>query len=424
MNLLLLLPLGLAALAALVLPVLLHLARRSEPRTTVFAALRWLRPQPQPQRRHRLEELLLLLVRLLLLALLALLLAQPVLFGRPDLHPYVAIADGVDASAARAALTNADARWHRLAPGFPTLDEDDASQGTANAGPSHATLPSLLRELDATLPAGVPLTVVVPPVLVDADAQRPVLSRRVDWRVVPGATRLQADGVAADAAANALPGETAPADRKPSDDTLTTFALAVRYAPDRAAALPYLRAAGIAWATPPGGGASGRRASRTSDAPAATPIDPRTRHLAWLVPGVVPQFIRTWIADGGRVLLDAQADWPGLDDAPVLWRDDEGALVRGFASGRGRVMRLERPLLPASMPALLAPDFPNRLRDLFADAQPAPARVAAADYAPSAGTAPWREQPRPLAPWLAWAVAIAFLLERWLANGRRRSDAP
>ena len=40
MNLALLLPAGLAALAALLLPLLIHLARRSEQRPTVFAALR------------------------------------------------------------------------------------------------------------------------------------------------------------------------------------------------------------------------------------------------------------------------------------------------------------------------------------------------------------------------------------------------
>ncbi len=428
MNLLLLLPLGLAALAALLLPLLLHLARRSEPRTTVFAALRWLRPQPQPQRRHRFEELLLLLLRLLLLALLALLMAQPVLFGRPDLRPYVAVAGGVDMTAARAAVRIAEARWHRLAAGFPALDDDASARTARIPDATDTTLPSLLRELDATLPAGVPLTVVVPPVIDDADAQRPVLSRRVDWRVLPGAASAANSAAGSDATANAGRSETAPAARTRGGDTPADFTLVVRHAPERAASLPYLRAAGIAWATPAGDDATadsaGTRASRTRDAPAATAIAPGTRHLAWLVPGPVPQAVRAWIADGGRALLDAQADWPGLDDAPVLWRDENGALVRGLAAGRGRVMRLERPLLPASMPVLLAPDFPTRLRALFADAPLPPARVAAEDYAPTTGRAPWPEQPRPLAPWLAWAVALAFLLERWLANGRRRSDAP
>lgn len=401
MNLLLLVPLGLAAFAALLLPLLLHLARRSEPRTTVFAALQWLRPRPQPQRRHRLEELLLLLLRLLLLALLALLLAQPVLFGRPDLRPYVALAGGVDPAAARAVVEQRDARWHRLAPGFPEIDA--AGRDERDTAPAtSATLPSLLRELDATLPTGTPLTVLVPRTLDDADAQRPVLSRHVAWRVLPDSTQTRPPSAARDGK---------------RDD----FALAVRYAPDRTASLPYLRAAGIAWAAD---ARSAGAESRVVVAATNAPFDASARRLVWLPPGPLPDYVRDWIANGGRALLDASTGWPGLDDAPVLWRDADGALVRGLPFGRGRVMRMQRPLLPAAMPALLEPDFPARLRALFADAPPAPARVDAADYAPRVGAAPWPERPRPLSPWLVWAVAIVFLLERWIANGRRRSDAP
>ena len=77
----LLLPAALAALGALLVPLLIHLARRSQRQPTVFAALRWLRSEVRPQRRIRLDELLLLALRLLLIALLALWLARPVLFG-------------------------------------------------------------------------------------------------------------------------------------------------------------------------------------------------------------------------------------------------------------------------------------------------------------------------------------------------------
>ena len=64
MNLALLLPAGLAALAAVLLPLLIHLARRSEQRPTVFAALQWLRRKPKPRHRIRFDEWPLLLVRL------------------------------------------------------------------------------------------------------------------------------------------------------------------------------------------------------------------------------------------------------------------------------------------------------------------------------------------------------------------------
>ncbi|MCE4302280.1 BatA domain-containing protein, partial [Xanthomonas hortorum pv. vitians] len=116
MNLLLLFPAGLAALAALLLPLLIHLARRSEHRPTDFAALRWLRALPRPRHRVRFDEWPLLLVRLLLLAALALLLAEPALRDHQDTRPRVAVSPGVDVAAARALSHAANAQWVWLAP--------------------------------------------------------------------------------------------------------------------------------------------------------------------------------------------------------------------------------------------------------------------------------------------------------------------
>ena len=76
MTPLLLAPLGLAALAALIVPLLIHLHRRTEEVPVDFAALRWLDILTRPRSRIRFEEWLLLALRLLLVALLGLLLAQ------------------------------------------------------------------------------------------------------------------------------------------------------------------------------------------------------------------------------------------------------------------------------------------------------------------------------------------------------------
>ena len=100
MSLAWLFPAGLAALATLLLPLLIHLARRDEQQRLDFAALRWLSAKPRPRRRIRFDEWPLLLVRLLLLALLAVLLARPALHGIEDNTPRVAIAPGVDAATA------------------------------------------------------------------------------------------------------------------------------------------------------------------------------------------------------------------------------------------------------------------------------------------------------------------------------------
>jgi hypothetical protein len=337
----------------------------------------------------------------LLLAALAVLLAEPVLFGKPDRRPWILVAPGVDAAAARGAGDTRAAQWHWLAPGFPALDAKAANPPIAAAS-APATFASLLREADAKLPAGTPLTVLVPAVLDGADAEQPTLSRRVDWRVMPASA--------------------APVQAAPSKTVVPR--LMVRYAPERAPSLRYLRAAGATWqpaasATPRMDPASAS-ASPVNIAPAAQALDGGTRHLVWLVPGALPPTVRDWISAGGDALLDARTVVPELADAAVVWRDDSGPLARGTRLGRGRVMRLERDLLPAQMPGLLEPDFPEQLQHLFATPPPAPARVDASAYIPRTGASPYPETPRPLAPWLAALIAVLFLIERWLANGPRR----
>lgn len=400
MNLALLLPAGLAALAALLLPLLLHLARRSEHRPTDFAALRWLAARARPRRRLRFDEWLLLALRLLLLGLLALLLARPVLHDAADATPWVVAAPGVAAATLRAAGGDAEVRRHWLAPGFPD----------AGAGPPSGTVAigSLLRELDATLPAAVPITVLVPPVIDGADAQRPRLSRQVDWQVVAS------DGD--DAAPSASDAMAAPS--PPS--------LVVRHAPERADAVRYLRAAAAAWqATTPG--AEQESVARAPPASAldvggpgqAIPQDARA--LVWLAAGPLPDDVRRWIETGGTALLASDTVLPELAQSDVRWRGDDGEpLVRGVALGGGQVLQWSRPMSPATMPALLEADFPTRLRKLFDDPPPPPARVAAQDYAPLDGAAAWPETPRELAPWLALLIAALFLVERWLAASPRR----
>src|SRR3546814_121961 len=78
MSIGLLFPAALTALAALALPLLIHLTRRSDRQLLDFAALRWLRAKERARRRLRIDEWPLLVLRLLLLAALVLLLAQPV----------------------------------------------------------------------------------------------------------------------------------------------------------------------------------------------------------------------------------------------------------------------------------------------------------------------------------------------------------
>ncbi|WP_298397827.1 BatA domain-containing protein [Sphingobium sp.] len=376
MSMGLLFPAALAALAALLVPLILHIARKSEQLPTDFAALRWLRSRPKPRSRLRFDEWPLLLLRLALLALAALWLAQPVLFGAGDERPYVAVVPGAQVDQA----PFADARLHWLAPGFPKID-------TARpAGP--LPVASLIRQLDAELPAKTPLTIVTPTILDGADADRLRLSRKVTWRV-SGETKAASDKVA--------PAPT----------------LAIRSDADHRAALRYIRAAALAW-----------RTSEPDSRPTDAPLPDKAHILVWLAGGTLPASAIDWVKQGGTLLAASDTSLP--DDQPMvpLWRDAEGQpLAEATTLAKGRLIRFSRPLAPSQMPVLLDADFPTQLRVLLNPA-PSPTRVAATDYAPLTGGRAYDQPPQRLRPWLAILIALLLLAERWLATSRRRSIAP
>lgn len=368
MTPILLLPAALAALAALAIPLVIHLARKTEQRPTDFAALRWLRERPRPRHRPRLDEWPLLLARLLLLALLALWLARPAVFGATDTIPVVAVAPGIDIGGVK--RDGVRAVW--LAAGFPDL---------ATTPPRHVPIASLVRQLDAELPPRVRLRVIVPEMLQGADAERPRLTRTVDWQIVPGAMAA------------------APPQRAAAP------AIAIR------SASRHIAAAAAAWG------------ARDIGGPDRAVGDDITA-LAWIGPGPMPAAVQAVLDRGGTVLLDAATP---IGDGAVTpaWRDALGsALVERVSVPRGRLLRFTRPLVPASMPQLLEPDFPRRLRLLFAPDPIQPARVAARNHRPLSGATPFAQPATDLRPWWAVAIAALFLLERLLATRRTRAAAP
>jgi hypothetical protein len=385
-NLVWLLPLGLAALAAWVLPLLIHLRRRSEQHRTEFAALRWLQAQARPRKSLRFEEWPLLIVRLLMLAALALLLAQPVLYGSTRPKYWQVFAPEIDSALIEVRDDGTEQRW--LAPGFPEIDT------AARTGP--VPTGSLLRELDATLPPDARLTVFVPPQIDGADAEVPMLHRPVQWQVLgaaPASRVQQASRIAP---------------RPP---------LAVRYAEEKKTALRYLRASAIAWQVE---GPATNKATTPDIAVLTAPLPSIDRPLAWLATGPLPTHLRRWVESGGTVLVDVDAEVAEMGQGASLWRDAEGkVLVRGVALGRGRILQWTQPLTPDAMPLLLEPEFPAQLWHLFAPPVRMPSRIAASDYAPRTGGAAYPEVPRDLQPWLLLAIAALFVVERWLASGRR-----
>lgn len=377
MSLGLLAPAALGALAALLVPLLLHLSRRSEARTVLFAAMRWLDPAPRPRARLKLDQRRLLAVRLLLLTLLGLWLARPVLWNADDRRPVVAVAPGLGLPAGTAKTGRAV--W--LAPGFPPM--------AAPAPRSCASLVSLIRELDANLPPAAPLTFIVPSIL-EADSERLQLSRVVRWVVAPDAPSL------------------------PAANPTKLPRLVVRYAPAFEDQVRWFRAAAAAWA-PPGTPAAFEEAPAEAPLPAGS-----ASRLVWLAPGPAPATLLSWVRSGGVALLAREAEVEQIGEWTPIWFDASGErLAEVHRFGAGRFVRVTRRLEPASLPNLLEPNFPEALAQILAP-MPPPARVRAIDFAPAkAGGAGDMRSPIDLQPWFALLAALLFGLERWLATRGR-----
>lgn len=369
MSLSLLFPMGLLALAALLVPLLIHLARRHHYAPLEFAAVRWLRAKARPRQRIRFDEWPLLLVRLLLLAALALLLARPLLHDAPvQTPPWVVVAPGLPGVVVP---DGSEGRW--LAPGFPRLQEPVPG--------ARQPLASLLRELDQQLPPGTALTAYVPDPMPGLDGERPRLSRAVEWRPVPVALQP-------------VPADTAPVLRlgSPAAD---------------AQALQVLDAVQRAWSgqgvpTPLGEGsvpANGDVGVWLAD----TPLSP-----AW----------HAWADAGGSVIALSAAAAPGNGTPALLDGEGRTALWR-HALGRGQVLRFNAALSPDALPVLRDPDFPRRLLEQVRPATP-PGVAPAGTQRPLTGAAAPLPQPRELAPWLLVAIVGLFALERWMATSRRR----
>ncbi len=413
MSLVLLLPAGLLAGAALVLPVLLHLQRARDTRRVDFAGLRWLRARLRPRRRLRIREWLLLVLRLLLVLLVALVFAQPAWIASDRARPRVYLAPGIPPAAARSAARDlsADADWRRLAPGLPMLDAAAPASPALPAASSapDESLSSLLREADARTPPGARLVVLVPPLLRGLDRERPRLAHAVDWRVLPdsGPTSLA---------------PSPPTDESPPPARPPTLRLRYAGAAEPPAA-HYLRAAAAAWSAAPLPGSGDSEASRA--APGTGALAPRG-WLAWIGPGNLPPDLQAWVARGGTALVV-----PGAPDAAraradsaageVAWRRDDGVvLARATPLGRGQVLTLTVPISPVALPEVLEPDFPRRLRRLFEGPPQAPTLAPADALRPRTGGPRFPLVPDTLLPWLALAAALAFFCERLLATRARR----
>ena len=396
MSIGLLAPSALIALLVLAIPLLLHLVRQTDQKRIEFAALRWLVARAQPRKRPRFNEWLLLLLRLLLLALLALWLAQPVLSGRPDLRPWIVVDPAIDATQLAAHMptdASRDAQLHWLAPGFPLIDTP--------APRSTASISSLLRDLDATLPGKVALTAIVPEQFDATDPQRPRLSREVTWLPVPGSTAF---GPAV---------------------AMKPMRIAAYADTEHRAALPYLRAAATAWATQAKPPVPTKTLREIADIKTLHADD---THLLWLATAAVPAQQQQWVRNGGVLLLaqDSAAESVDWQDAHVAWRSADGTpLALRRDDGKGTWLRMLVPFTHESLPALLEPAFPHALKATLEANQPVATRAWAGAYTPAVDTRIIHavQSPRSLDSLLGLLIALLFGIERWLAMSMRRFRA-
>lgn len=155
-------PLLLMGLAAVTVPVLIHLLLRQRPRPRPWAAMRWLlAAAQQASRRYKLTNLLLLLLRMLIVALIALAVSGPLLGGFGGGDRLVIVLDRTASMGARGAdpgplakalavLAQADLPYRRVA-----LVAVDTRAELIAEGDLSAIRAALVRLTAGTLPGGL-----------------------------------------------------------------------------------------------------------------------------------------------------------------------------------------------------------------------------------------------------------------------------
>ena len=428
-------PASLWTLAALALPLAIHLWRRP-PRTVRLGSLRALQSHARPWRNLRWREYVLLVVRLALLTLLAFLLARPVWQPPRSMRPARwALVDPAAALSGASldrlhALQSVGYETRLLAPAFPLVR-------TTAADPSAAApdLWSLLREADAVLPADSTLAIFSPGRLTSLRGLRPALARsRVEWIDTP----------AAPSASSPLP--------LPSP-TARKLTVSILHDPDRAEDARYLAAALQAVSQ------TNRSSLIVSTALTSSPA-PHADWIFWLSARPVPPAVA---ADCANIFTDASTapseiapsrivPQPGAATfgssvrlwrrnrptaGSVLWTDGCGQpLLTRTRDSHHTQWHFASRFLPAWNDLPLGSALPASLRVLFADAAPTnpddlrladpsqcpPSDAPAGPSVKIALPAPATDLRAPL-----WSLAaLCFCLERLLSHRRspRSSPAP
>lgn len=361
-------PLGLAALATLLVPILIHLARRRPEHPIRVGSLRHLSAGLAPRRaRSRISEPWLLAARMLLLATLAAFLARPFIRRAPLPNAPVSLL-----------LVPSALPEDSLRLLFPASDSLLAAGAELRRLPM-ADLWSEIAELDADLPDGSSLAVAAPLHLRVAGS-RPAIRSTVSLHRLPSAASF------------ALPA-------RPRESLSVTIAAdsSHRIAAERAAAA--FRAV-----------AELRGDSLVLTEGAALPVGE-----SWIV----------WLADSEPTPAHLAAVRAGatLFTGAGGETAHAGGAVTIEPLARGRIITaswLETPSLDGSFPELIAQTWPEP--SALAPTETAPRRISNRQLLPERAAPPRTTEPRTeLGRALLAFAFVLFLLERWLAHRPARA---
>lgn len=406
-------PAALIALAALALPIALHLWSRRTGRPLRVGSVAFFAAAPPPAaRRPRLEDLWLLLLRCGIVALLAFALAGPVWrSGR--------LAGG---GRVMALVTPAVAADSASRPLLDSLRQSGADIEVLPQGP----IWSVLREADFEAPPGTRFVIVAP--AEGASGNRPVLRSEASWIIPP--LRMAERGTGGEAAV-----------RRRGTRSVLIYSDASRRDDARYVAAA-LRAAAQATGAP-------ATVSRRDVRSPAVEAD----WIVWLASRPLPPALLEYVRRGATLLTDAQdaepldrsatirlavdagaspplvrrRTQPAAGAAPV-WTDDGGqALLTLRREGEGRVLHLHSRFHPDWGDLVLHPAFPLAMAELWARdrdrGNPGSARVATSQLLPARDTTAGHSAPavpRDLYH-VFWLAAVAlFVVERVVA-GRPRA---
>lgn len=383
-------PLGLLALFALLMPVAIHLLRRRPRRAIQVGSIRHLAGVASA-RSVRVTEPWLLALRVLLVSLCALVLAEPYMrAGTVERSTRVALVSAALMEPEAAAVTE------------PLLDSLRSAGAEVRALPAGGDLWSQAREVDAALPEGSSIVLVVP-TQVRVTGLRPALRSDVAVRmldVVPAPLRSI----------------------RPSPSAIHRVAFVV--ADSRSDDARYLRAALSAVADARGDSLEISMLEPDSvDGVAAA----RGDWIVSLADTMVASEVAAAVRAGALLLTDSAGG--AVFGTGVPLEADSPMLVRRV--GRGLVFTFRGHFVPADASVALSGALPELIGSIWPDPAPSAAapdgwhHVTATQLLPSRAAADSDSGRRraPIGSWLLAAGALLFLVERFVAHRQRAAAA-